>query len=128
MQFHEREKIDLFNFTSFFAWIFFNFLARCDVPRIFRSVLGIILKLKHDKFPSILKDSSCDDGWGKGPWRKILDLLNIDIWKSGIFNNCISAVCLRAASVQWTHRILEKYEIEFSDISSFPGSPRQAFF
>ena len=24
-----KKKIDLFDFTSFFAWIFFNFLARC---------------------------------------------------------------------------------------------------
>ena len=30
MQFHE-EKIDLFNFTSFFAWTFLNFLADDDM-------------------------------------------------------------------------------------------------
>ena len=28
MQFHEK-KIDLFDFTSFVAWTFLNFLARC---------------------------------------------------------------------------------------------------
>ena len=28
MQFHEK-KNDLFDFTSFFAWTFLNFLARC---------------------------------------------------------------------------------------------------
>ena len=29
MQFHEK-KLDLIDFTSFFAWTFFNFLAHCE--------------------------------------------------------------------------------------------------
>ena len=31
MQFHEKIFFDLFDFTSFFAWTFFNFLARYAV-------------------------------------------------------------------------------------------------
>ena len=30
MQFHEKNFIDLFDFTSFFAWTFLNFLSRCE--------------------------------------------------------------------------------------------------
>ena len=30
MQFHEKKILDLFDFTSFFAGTFLNFLARCD--------------------------------------------------------------------------------------------------
>ena len=29
MQFHEKKKMDLLDFTSFFAWTFLNFLACC---------------------------------------------------------------------------------------------------
>ena len=32
MQFYEKQ-IDLFDITSFFAWTFLNFLARCDISR-----------------------------------------------------------------------------------------------
>ena len=29
MQFHVKNFFDIFDFTSFFAWTFLNFLARC---------------------------------------------------------------------------------------------------
>ena len=31
MQFHEKKFLDLFDFTSFFAWTFLNYLAHCVV-------------------------------------------------------------------------------------------------
>ena len=33
MQFHGNKNLDFFYFTSFFAWTFFNFLARCVLAR-----------------------------------------------------------------------------------------------
>ena len=33
MQFHEEKKSDLFDFTSFFAWTFLIFLARCAIKK-----------------------------------------------------------------------------------------------
>ena len=33
MQFHEKKNLDLFDFTSFFAWTFLNFLTCCGTTR-----------------------------------------------------------------------------------------------
>ena len=41
MQFHEK-KMDLFDFTSFLAWPFLNFLARC--VRVFDKDIKIKIK------------------------------------------------------------------------------------
>ena len=45
MQFHK--KIDLFNFTSFFAWTFLNFLACCEIA----SARSSITPIKYFAFP-----------------------------------------------------------------------------
>ena len=50
MQFHEKNFLILFDFTSFFAWTFLNFLARCvffgmfykDILLIFSTHAGVL--------------------------------------------------------------------------------------
>ena len=44
MQFHEKLFFDLFDFTSFFAWTFLNFLARCELA----GNLIFLLDSNHD--------------------------------------------------------------------------------
>ena len=59
MQFHEKKYLDLFDFTSFFAWTFTNFLARRCVPdRILPWLTILFLSFSiyswRQKTPSIL--------------------------------------------------------------------------
>ena len=61
MQFHERKKFDLFDFTSFFSWIFLYFLARC----VSLSIISLQWRMnatitRHSQLTSQLLISSFD--------------------------------------------------------------------
>ena len=48
MQFHEKKKLDLFDLTSYFAWTFLNFLARCVLFVYFFQLFVYIITGQQD--------------------------------------------------------------------------------
>ena len=63
MQFHEKNNFDLSGFTSFFAWTFLNFLARCAPNRPIFFSLFILLNIGVVHDPSLQMFDKVESHW-----------------------------------------------------------------